>query len=63
MFFFLRLLSLPGAAFSSSWFNVLEDQYSCSEVRLLGFVGWLYTCVMVFRHFNSSVMSMDVVKS
>ena len=38
MFFFcvLRLLSLPGATFQSSWFRVLADRYSCSRVRLIG---------------------------
>ena len=61
--FVLRLISLPGATFPSLWFQVLGDWCSYSGVRLIGFEGWLYTCVMELRHVNSIVMSLDIVKS
>ena len=62
-FFIFRLLSLPGATFLSLWFQILAEGCSCWGVRLIGFEGWLYTCVMAFRHIDSAVMDVDVVKS
>ena len=33
------------------------------KVRLIGLEGWLYACVMAFRHIDSAVMSVGAVKS
>ena len=63
LFLVLRLLFLPGATFPSSWFQVLVNRCICSGVRLIGFEGWLYMCVVVFRHIDGAVVSVDVVKS
>ena len=61
-FFVLKLLSLPGATFSSLRFRVLADRCSCSGARLICFGGWLYTCIMAFWRTDSAVISVDVVK-
>ena len=63
MTFVQRLSSLPDATFPSSLSQVLVDRYSCSEVRLIGFEGWLYTCIRIFWHIDSAVMSVHVVTS
>ena len=41
--------------------SVLVER-SCSKARLIGSEGWLYACVMDFRHIDSAVMSVDIVK-
>ena len=57
------LLFLPGATFPSLRFQVLKDRCNCSGERLIGFKGWLYTCVTAFRRIDSAVMSEEVAKS
>ena len=60
VFFFLRLLSLPGAPFLSLWFRVSVDQFNCSKMKLISSENWLYTCVKAFWHIDSAVISVGL---
>ena len=53
--------TLPGVTFSSHIRSMSLLIYM--GVRLIDFEGWLYLCVITFRHIDSAVMSVDIVKS
>ena len=62
MYFFSETLVSSRRHISELMFPVLGDRCSWSKMTLIGSEGWLYMFVNAFRHIDSAVLRVDIVK-